>query len=195
MVIGVTGGIASGKSEVCRILERMGFLHIDADDVAHTILENPAVISRIAEVFGTDVLYTNDGDQSLHVDRKKLGKIVFTDPQKMDILESITHPQIIKQITGMIKENKEKDIVIEAIEIIKSGIIDYCDKLWVVHVEREQQLERLVNNRHLTYDEALTRLKTQEEHDWDENLADKVIYSTEPIESMEKQVLDALNAH
>lgn len=195
MVIGVTGGIASGKSEVCRILERMGFLHIDADDVAHTILENTAVISRIAEVFGTDVLYTNDGDQSLHVDRKKLGKIVFTDSKKMDMLENITHPQIVKQITGMINENKEKDIVIEAIEIIKSGIIDYCDKLWVVHVEPEQQLERLVKNRHLTYDEALTRLKSQEEHDWDENMADQVIYSTEPIESMEKQVLDALNAH
>ena len=195
MVIGVTGGIASGKSEVCRILERMGFLHIDADDVAHTILENTAVISRIAEVFGTDVLYTNDGDQSSHVDRKKLGKIVFTDSKKMDMLENITHPQIVKQITGMINENKEKDIVIEAIEIIKSGIIDYCDKLWVVHVEPEQQLERLVKNRHLTYDEALTRLKSQEEHDWDENMADQVIYSTEPIESMEKQVLDALNAH
>lgn len=195
MVIGVTGGIASGKSEVCRILERMGFLHIDADDVAHTILENTAVISRIAEVFGTDVLYTNDGDQSLHVDRKKLGKIVFTDSKKMDMLENITHPQIVKQITGMINENKEKDIVIEAIEMIKSGIIDYCDKLWVVHVEPEQQLERLVKNRHLTYDEALTRLKSQEEHDWDENMADQVIYSTEPIESMEKQVLDALNAH
>lgn len=195
MVIGVTGGIASGKSEVCRILERMGFLHIDADDVAHTILENTAVISRIAEVFGTDVLYTNDGDQSLHVDRKKLGKIVFTDSKKMNMLENITHPQIVKQITGMINENKEKDIVIEAIEIIKSGIIDYCDKLWVVHVEPEQQLERLVKNRHLTYDEALTRLKSQEEHDWDENMADQVIYSTEPIESMEKQVLDALNAH
>ena len=195
MVIGVTGGIASGKSEVCRILERMGFLHIDADDVAHTILENTAVISRIAEVFGTDVLYTNDGDQSLHVDRKKLGKIVFTDSKKMDMLENITHPQIVKQITGMINENKEKDIVIEAIEIIKSGIIDYCDKLWVVHVEPEQQLERLVKNRHLTYEEALTRLKSQEEHDWDENMADQVIYSTEPIESMEKQVLDALNAH
>lgn len=195
MVIGVTGGIASGKSEVCRILERLGFMHIDADDVAHTILENTAVISRIAEVFGTDVLYTNDGDQSLHVDRKKLGKIVFTDSKKMDMLENITHPQIVKQITGMINENKEKDIVIEAIEIIKSGIIDYCDKLWVVHVEPEQQLERLVKNRHLTYDEALTRLKSQEEHDWDENMADQVIYSTEPIESMEKQVLDALNAH
>ena len=111
------------------------------------------------------------------------------------MLENITHPQIVKQITGIINENKEKDIVIEAIEIIKSGIIDYCDKLWVVHVEPEQQLERLVKNRHLTYDEALTRLKSQEEHDWDENMADQVIYSTEPIESMEKQVLDALNAH
>ena len=52
-----------------------------------------------------------------------------------------------------------------------------------------------MKNRHLTYDEALTRLKSQEEHDWDENMADQVIYSTEPIESMEKQVLDALNAH
>ena len=195
MVIGVTGGIASGKSEVCRILERRGFLHIDADEVAHNILENPDVISRITEVFGPDVLYTDAEDHSTHVDRKKLGNIVFANIKKMDVLENITHPQIVNQIKSMIIKNKDKNIVIEAIAIIKSGLVAICDKLWVVHVEPEKQLERLVNNRHLTYDEALARLKSQEEHDWDEAMADKIIYSTEPIESMEKQVLDALNTY
>lgn len=191
MVIGITGGIASGKSEVCRVLEKKGFTHIDADDVAHDVLELPDVISEIESEFGSDVV-AEDINYIKHIDRKKLGKIVFDNTEKMNILENITHPRIVQQIKGMIN-NKQNDYIIEAIEIVSSGLVNICDELWVIHAEPEQQIKRLIENRHLSYEEAFSRLKAQENHDWDEKKADRVIYSTEPIESMERQVLDALD--
>ena len=191
MVIGITGGIASGKSEVCRVLEKKGFTHIDADDVAHDVLELPDVISEIESEFGSDVV-AEDINYIKHIDRKKLGKIVFDNTEKMNILENITHPRIVQQIKGMIN-NKQNDYIIEAIEIVSSGLVNICDELWVIHAEPEQQIKRLIENRHLSYEEACSRLKAQENHDWDEKKADRVIYSTEPIESMERKVLDALD--
>ena len=191
MVIGITGGIASGKSEVCQVLEKKGFTHIDADDVAHDVLESPDVISEIESEFGSDVV-AEDINYIKHIDRKKLGKIVFDNTEKMNILENITHPRIVQQIKGMIN-NKQNDYIIEAIEIVSSGLVNICDELWVIHAEPEQQIKRLTENRHLSYEEACSRLKAQENHDWDEEKADRVIYSTEPIESMERQVLDALD--
>lgn len=193
MVIGLTGGIACGKSEVCRILEKMGFVHIDADDVAHDVLELPDVIGSVTAYFGNDVLSASDDKKStLSIDRKKLGAIVFDDNEKMNVLESITHPVIIRQIKGMINSDKTKDYVIEAIELVSSGLLEFCDELWVVHADREQQLTRLMENRHMNYEEACMRLKSQENHDWNEADADHIIFSTEPIETMEKQVREAL---
>lgn len=191
MVIGITGGIASGKSEVCRILRKKGFIHIDADEVAHDVLEFPEVINEIITEFGTEVV-VEDNDGKKHVDRKKLGKIVFGFTDQMNKLENITHPRIVQQIKGMIN-NKQNDYIIEAIEIVSSGLVNICDELWVIHAEPEQQIKRLTEIRHLSYEEACSRLKAQEDHDWDEKKADRIIYSTEPIESMERQVLDALD--
>lgn len=191
MIIGITGGIASGKSEVCRILKKKGFIHIDADEVAHDILEFPEVINEIITEFGTGVV-VEDNNGKKHVDRKKLGEIVFGFTDKMNKLENITHPRIVQQITGIINNNSN-DYIIEAIEIVSSGLVNICDELWVIHAEPEQQIKRLTENRHLSYEEACSRLKAQEDHDWDEKKADRIIYSTEPIESMERQVLDALD--
>lgn len=192
MIIGVTGGIASGKSEVCRILSNNGFIHIDADDVAHHVLEDCRIIEKVMSVFGDGVTSRN-ADGSIYIDRKKLGKIVFSDDSKMDLLENITHPQIVETIAGMIKENNDRNYVIEAIELVSSGLAGICNELWVVHAEPEQQLRRLMEYRHMSYEDAVSRLKSQEVHDWDETSADRIIYSTEPLESMELQVLDAIN--
>ena len=195
MVIGVTGGIASGKSEVCRVLEEKGFVIIDADEISHHVLENPDVIGKVTEVFGNEVLTTSDEKRGpLMIDRKKLGKIVFADKNKMEMLENITHPAIIDQIRVIIYNNPKKDYVIEAYKIVSSELMDLCDELWVVHAEPEQQLKRLIENRHMSYEDAMARLKLQEEHDWDEAKADQIIYSTEPIETMKDQVCKALRS-
>lgn len=193
MVIGVTGGIASGKSTVCKILASKGFVHIDADDVAHDVLDLPEVIGRICEVFGPDVLYAPEDHRGpLKVDRKALGRIVFADPEKMDILEKITHPEVARLIREQVQSDPEKDHVIEAIALVSSGIAEICDELWVVYAEPEQQIKRLMETRGLSYEEALERLRSQEDHDWNEENTTRVIYSTEPLESMTHQVEEAL---
>ena len=189
MIIGVTGGIASGKSEVCRILERMGFIKIDADIVAHEVLKNPEIVEKVKEIFGNETIISCETGTS--IDRKKLAEIVFFDKNKMEILESITHPLIIKHIEGIINSDNN-NYVIEAIKLVSSGLVSLCDELWIVHAEPEQQLNRLIKQRNMSYEEALSRIKMQEEHDWDEEKADQIIYSIEPIENMEQQVIDAL---
>lgn len=190
MIIGITGGIASGKSEVCRILEEQGFYHIDADDVAHKVLGFPDVIEKITSAFGNTVLKKDDESAETSIDRSKLGKIVFNDPAKMEILENITHPYIVEEIQSIINNND--NCVIEAIKLVSSGLINICDELWIVAAEPEQQMERLMNNRHLSYHEAKARLDAQKQHDWDESKADRIIHSIEPIASMKAQVLEAL---
>ena len=193
MVIGVTGGIASGKSTVCKTLASYGFVHIDADDVAHDVLELPEVIGRITEVFGTDILYAPEDHRGpLKVDRKALGRIVFADPDKMDILEKITHPEVARLIREQVASDPERDYVIEGIALVSSGIIEICDELWVVFVEPEQQIRRLMESRNMSYEDALGRLRSQEDHDWNNENTSRVIYSTEPLETMTLQVRDAL---
>lgn len=193
MIIGVTGGIASGKSVVCKILEKYGFISIDADAVGHEVLKVPEVIDEITRVFGTDIL-SNDEEQkdSATIDRKKLGKIVFSDNKKLNLLENITHPEISRQIRGMINKNDKMNYVIEAIEIVNSGLVKICDELWIVKADPEIQLKRLMENRHMTYEDACARLNTQKDHDWDESSADRIINSSGTLESVEEQVRSAL---
>ena len=193
MVIGVTGGIASGKSTVCRVLASKGFVHIDADDVAHDVLDQPEVIGRITEAFGPDVLYApEDCRGPLKVDRKALGKIVFADTEKMDILEKITHPEVARMIREQVASDPQKDYVIEAIALVSSGIIEICDELWVVYAEPEQQIKRLMETRNMSYEDAVDRLKSQKDHDWNEENTTRIIYSTEPLETMTYQIEEAL---
>lgn len=193
MIIGVTGGIASGKSTVCKILESMGFIHIDADDVAHEVLEIPEVIGEIMEVFGNDILYASEEKRTpLQIDRKALGRIVFADPDKMDILEQITHPRVAQMIRDRVTNDPDHDYVIEAIALVSSGIYEFLDELWVVYAEPEQQIKRLMETRNMSYEDAVARLKSQEDHDWNEQNTTRVIYSTEPIETMALQIREAL---
>ena len=209
MIIGVTGGIASGKSEVCRILEQNGFTIIDADIVAHDVLEKPEVIKNISEAFGNEILCFYDN--KLCVDRKKLGNIVFSDKKQMDkssanerfvrkgihnaselrLLIILSCPPSVDEVSNC-SNNKKDNFVIEAIKLVSSGLLELCDELWIVHTEPEQQIQRMIKYRNMSYEEALARIKLQDEHDWDEKQADRIIYSTEPIETMRKQVTDIL---
>ena len=193
MIIGVTGGIASGKSTVSKYLASKGFVHIDADDVAHDVLDLPEVIGKITEVFGPEVLYAPDDVRGpLRVDRKALGRIVFADSALMDILEGITHPEVTRLIREQISADPDRDYVIEAVALVSSGISEILDELWVVQAEPEQQIQRLITTRGLTREEAEVRLAAQADHDWNESNTTRVIYSTEPLETMTQQIDDAL---
>ena len=188
MVIGVTGGIACGKSEVCRILERLGFLHIDANHAAHEVLTWPEVIAILREQFGDGILLAPVNDSTPTIDRKALSAIVFSDPEKMKFLEETTRPRIVSYIKDFIRSHPQNNIVVEGIALVSTGIYKEFDEVWVVRVDRETQIERLMNNRNMSREDAEKRLASQVDHDWDDITPDREINSSVPLEEMTKAV-------
>ncbi|HKM81628.1 MAG TPA: dephospho-CoA kinase [Candidatus Acidoferrum sp.] len=141
--LGLTGGIASGKSEVAALLREMGFSVLDADSVAHKLLE-PGQPAReeILQKFGAD-LAGADG----RIDRARLGAIVFADPARLAKLNAILHPRVEQIILNQYEEWKRSGVrdaaFVEAALLVEAGFVSKLDGLVVAWCEPEQQLERL----------------------------------------------------
>jgi dephospho-CoA kinase len=174
-IIGLTGGIASGKSTVSRALRELGAIIIDADEVAHAIIEpgKPAW-EDIVEHFGSEVL---NPDQT--IDREKLGAIVFNDPEKLQVLNQITHPRVGEQFKQMIKDIKSQQadavLFIEVPLLYETHMDRICDEVWVVWVDEETQIQRLMKRDGLSREDALKRIDAQMSLDEKARRADFVI--------------------
>lgn len=157
IVIGLTGNIACGKSLVVKMLRELGAEVLDADKLAHeSMVKGTDVWKKVIEEFGSGIL-----NEVGEIDRPKLGAIVFSDPSALRRLEEIVHPVVIARTIQLARESKAPAFVIEAIKLIEAGLIPYCDTLWVVTCRAEQQLERLVRDRNLSPEAALTRMEAQ----------------------------------
>jgi dephospho-CoA kinase len=159
-IIGLTGGIASGKSSVASMLERLGAPVVDADLLAREVVQpgEPA-LDEIAASFGTKVL---NPDGSLN--RAALGAIVFADPQARRTLEGITHPAIRALADRKLARYRESGtpvVFYVAPLLIEAGSAARVDEIWVVYLNRERQLERLMARDGLGRDEALQRIDSQ----------------------------------
>ncbi|ACL24327.1 dephospho-CoA kinase [Chloroflexus aggregans] len=170
-LIGLTGGIACGKSTVLAMLAALGARTIDADRITHR-LQQPGtpVYEAIVAAFGPHILTTPGGV----IDRRKLGKIVFNDPQALKRLEAIVHPAVRAEIRRFLQEVagagtyatrlrpvERPIVVIDAIKLIESGWADECDQVWVVTCPVEQQIERLMTTRGMSLAEAQARIAAQ----------------------------------
>lgn len=157
LLLGLTGNIACGKSTVLQRLGELGAYTIDADAAIHTILKHdgPAYKPVVAE-FGKSIVQP-DGE----IDRRALGKIVFSDPQKLRRLEEIEHPIVHRYIDDLIKDAPASVVALDAIKLIESGWADKCDSVWVVTCTRPQQLERLMRTRGYSREEAEMRIDAQ----------------------------------
>ncbi len=157
ILIGLTGNIACGKSVVLRQLRELGAYTIDADKSIHGILRKggPAY-GAVVEEFGDAIL--GEGGE---IDRRALGKIVFSDPAKLRRLEEIEHPIVRRIIDDEIAAAEQPIVVLDAIKLIESGWADKCDEVWVVTCTREQQIERLMRTRNYPRDEAEMRVNAQ----------------------------------
>uniref|UniRef100_UPI0013BE988C dephospho-CoA kinase n=1 Tax=Carboxydothermus ferrireducens TaxID=54265 RepID=UPI0013BE988C len=190
-VIGLTGGIASGKSTVSRILQELGFAIIDADRIARDILTpgHPAY-QKVIDTFGKNIL-TEDGQ----IDRAKLGKIVFGNREKLLVLNSITHPEVLKEIRKKIKELTSSGIdwiVLDIPLLFEAKMTSLVDEIWVVYVPEEEQLKRLMARNGFSRDEALARIRAQMPLEEKVKLADVVIDNSGSIESTREQILTIL---
>lgn len=155
--IGLTGGIATGKSVVRRMLEHLGAYTIDADTLSHRAMSKGAPgYQPIIAAFGRWIL-APDGE----IDRSRLGKLVFTDPEGLAQLEKIIHPLVEQAIDLIIRRASQSVVAIEAIKLMESNLRPWCDSLWVVTVPPEVQLARMIQARHMNEAEARARLAAQ----------------------------------
>lgn len=137
-VIGVTGPIASGKDEVCKILKGYGFYVIDADRIGHQVLKELPAKKRIIAAFGRKALGTKG-----EVSRNKLGRLVFSDRKRLLLLNSIMHPVMRKKIAGLVERTQKKKIAINAAVLKEMGLAGYCDRIWLVLASKKNRLKRL----------------------------------------------------
>ncbi len=156
-VIGLTGNIATGKSVVRKMLEHLGAYGIDADGLSHraTAKGAPGYQATI-DAFGKWIL-TPEGE----IDRSKLGKLAFSDPEAMTRLEAIIHPLVLQAIDLMVKRATQHVIVVEAIKLLESDLRGACDAIWVVNVPEDVQGKRLVEKRSMSVEEAMQRIQAQ----------------------------------
>ena len=186
VVLGLTGTIASGKSTVMNYLKnRTKALAIDADLVARGVVEE--MQEDLQKVFGADVV--KDG----HVDRTRLGQIVFHDPDKLQMLNQMVHPRTADKIREMIEASDKPLIIVEAIELLRSDLNAMVDEVLVVYADPALRIQRMMESRHLTFEQAKSRVDSQwEDQDYLER-ADIVIPSTnEGLDVMFQRVEEAL---
>lgn len=183
-VVGLTGNIATGKSLVLRQLAGLGAETIDADLVAHQVMQpgTPTAEAIIAE-FGEEIRGEDDG-----IDRRKLGPIVFSDPAKLARLDEIAHPPTVAAIREQVKASQARVVVIDAIKLYEAGLDHDCDDVWAVYCEPEKQLERLMARNHLDREEALRRIDAQPPQEEKTRRAGRVIDNSGSIEETERQV-------
>lgn len=161
-IIGLTGNFGMGKSTVLRLFNKLGALTYSADDFVHNILENQAIINKISEVLGKDVLIRKQKNVSLN--KKKVANIIFTDPQKRRAVEQILHPEVLKafklSVSDILSKNPTATIIFEVPLLFEAGYENTFDKTVVVHCKKNMALTRLIK-KGFSRDEALKRMRAQ----------------------------------
>lgn len=210
-IIGLTGGTGSGKSAVSIILTGLGAIVIDSDLIARDIVgKGQPALDELIGFFGQKIL-----DRAGELDRKILGEIVFNDPEKLKILNKITHKYIIEKIIKMLDDIKREDIeqedikqediktgvkkdikkdgqtevvVVEAPIPVEHGFLDTVDEVWVVTAAVETRIKRIVQRSGLSRDEAASRINAQMKDEDYLDLADRIIDNDGSFEMLKRQV-------
>jgi dephospho-CoA kinase len=187
-VIGLTGGIGCGKSTVAAMLADLGAVVIDADVIGHeTYRPGSDGWRRVTEAFGPDIV---GPDQT--IDRKKLGAIVFTDPEALRRLNAIVHPLIFDEIRRRIEALRQtrppRLIVVEAAVLIEANWFSLVDEVWIVTTSRHAVIQRLAEQRGMAPDAVGRRVEAQLGDAERRAVADVVIENTGSMESLRSEV-------
>jgi dephospho-CoA kinase len=185
--VGLTGGIGAGKSEVSRLLVACGAVLIDADRIAREVVEpGTPGLAAIVEAFGEEVLAA-DGS----LDRPKLGSIVFADPQKLALLNSIVHPLVGARSRELEEAAAEDAVVVHDVPLLtENNLAGLYDLVIVVDASPETQLDRLVRLRGMTEEDARARMAAQATREQRRKIADVVIDNDVPLADLERRVKD-----
>lgn len=193
-VVGLTGGIATGKSTASAIIRKFGYLVIDADEIARHILEPGKIGSLlVAHEFPTVI------DVSGEIDRKSLGDIIFSDDKLRNKLDSLLHPLISEEIVRRLNLHCDQEVVFIDIPLLfevkgnmeEEGV--YFDEIWLVYANRNIQLGRLRKRNLINEVEAVKRVDSQMDIELKKDLSDVVIDNMGSKEQLEAQIYSLLN--
>ncbi|MFJ7678756.1 dephospho-CoA kinase [Peribacillus sp. NPDC097198] len=190
-IIGITGGIASGKSSVSQYLRELGFVIVDADVASRAVVEpGEEAYLQLVKAFGEDLLLP-DGS----IDRAKLGSIIFHDQEKRLLLNSIVHPAVrkwMRQETEKALAAGAKTVFMDIPLLFESKLTFMVERTLLVYVDESVQLERLMNRNALTETDALARIHSQMPLKDKKELADAIVDNNGNIEETKKQVVEIL---
>ncbi len=189
-IIGLTGSISTGKTQVSNYLRDRGEKVIDADLIAREVVDLEPVKEKIKEAFGNDI-YKDD-----ELDRKALGEIVFRDKEKRQVLNEIEHPEIYRIILEEIKNSKGKvfvdiPLLFESQHLNEKYGLDF-DEVWLVYVSRETQVKRLIKRDRISKGYALEKIDSQMSVEDKKIMADVIIDNSGSLEETFKQVEENL---
>ncbi len=189
MRVGLTGGVASGKSSVSGILRELGAVVIDADQLAREVVaKGTPGLERVIEAFGPDVL-TADGD----LDRAKVGSIVFADEDQRRVLEAIVHPLVFERIVALEEAADQADLVVHDIPLLaESGRAGTFDAVIVVDAPADVQIDRMVRHRGWTREEAAARIAAQASREDRRAVATYLIDNTGTLDDLRQRVTEVV---
>ncbi|ANT57557.1 dephospho-CoA kinase [Bacillus sp. FSL R5-0820] len=192
LVIGLTGGIASGKSTVSQMIKEKGIRVVDADIIAKEAVSKGApALHQIVQTFGEEVLLPNG-----ELNRQQLGAIIFSDEEKRKKLNAIVHPEVRKEMLKQRDEgvsNQETFVVLDIPLLFESKLEGLVDRIIVVYTTPDLQLSRLMNRNDLSEEEALNRIHSQQPLEEKCQKADRVIENTKDLAFIRKQLENILN--
>ena len=190
MVIGLTGGIGTGKSTVSQILKDRGFPVIDLDVISHEVIEFSSVVEKIVQNFGREVL-DEDEAGNCTISREKLGKIIFSDKKKRLALNSIMHPEILKVMHKKIlecKSEKNKIIFVEVQLLFEVQWEKEFDYILLVATKRDMQVRRVLERDKRSEEEAWNIINSQMSLDEKREKSDFVIENDGNMDDLNKKV-------
>ncbi|MBC7195550.1 MAG: dephospho-CoA kinase [Caldisericia bacterium] len=185
-LIGLTGNIASGKSKISEYLKSKGFKIIDADSIGKTVLSFNNIKNKLVRTFGKNIL-ESDGS----IDRRELGRIVFSSKENLKKLNRITLPVLTKLIKRKINELKSKKVkyaVLDAAILIEANWHKLVDEVWVVYADPDIQLERLIKRENYSIEEAKNRINAQLSIEEKLKFANRVINNSYDWEKTKEQI-------
>jgi dephospho-CoA kinase len=189
-IIGLTGGIGSGKTTIAKHFASLGVPVYIADDEAKKLMDNPEIIEKLKTVFGDEII------DNKKIDRKALAQIVFQNPKKLKKLNSIIHPAVKKHFTDWLLVHKNHPIIIkEAAILFESGSYKDCDAVITVTAPLEERINRVINRDNTTREAVMNRIKNQWTDDERISKSDYVIVNTSVNEAIKQVeiILKSLN--
>ena len=188
-VVGITGGIASGKSNVANICKELGYVVIDSDTIVRELSEkNMPLYNAFLKEFGPDYL-----DLKGNLDKKKLGKLIFNNSDIKSTMDKISHPIIVEELKNRINSYNDGLIFVD-IPLLYEAKLEYlCDKIICVFLKKKLQVERLMARDGIDEDYALAKIHSQMDLYLKKELADYVINSQGEFEETKQQVVNVIN--